>query len=119
MKNVKTLLDNDIDFYTSLELLGDAEMYDETLEDFYEEIDNSIEKLKKFYDQKNLSDYSIVAHDLKSNSKYLGFKNLAEMAYNHELMSKSGDKDYIEVNIENLIAEINRIKKVINEYLEG
>lgn len=119
MKNVKLLLDNNIDFYSSLELLGDAEMYDETLEDFYDEIDSTISRLKKYFKDDDLKSYSIVVHDLKSNSKYLGFKNLAEIALNHELMSKSGDKDYIEVNIENLITEINKIKKVINEYLEA
>lgn len=119
MKNVKILLDNQIDFYASLELLGDVNMYNETLGDFYEEIDNIITKLNDLFKENNLKDYSIVAHDLKSNSKYLGFKDLAEMAYNHELMSKSNDSEYVSVNIEKLLEEIKRIQKVIKEYLEG
>lgn len=119
MKNVKILLDNGIDFYSSLELLGDSEMYDETISDFFDEIDNTISKLKKFLNQNDLNNYAIVAHDLKSNSKYLGFKSLAEISYNHELMGKSDDKQYIEANYENLIDEINRIKNVIKEYLES
>lgn len=119
MKNVKILLDNDIDFYSSLELLGDVEMYDETLSDFYDEIDNSIEKLQNFFKQKDLNNYAIVAHDLKSNSKYLGFKSLAEISYNHEIMGKADDKQYIEANYAILINEIKRIKNIIKEYLES
>ncbi len=40
MRNVEVLLNNKIDYYKSLELLGDAEMYDETLEAFFEKIND-------------------------------------------------------------------------------
>ena len=119
MRNVEVLLNNKIDYYKSLELLGDAEMYDETLEAFFEGINDRMIKLTKCLNNKNIEDYVILVHDLKSDSRYLGFKKMAELAYNHEIASKSRDWDYIMANIDDLIAEIKNVHSILNDYLGG
>ncbi len=119
MRNIKILLDNDVDYYGSLELLGDAEMYDETLNDFLAEGEERCNNIEQYCQERRMTDYAIVAHDLKSDSKYLGFKKLGEMAYNHEIAGKTNDIEYIEANKEFLLEEFKRIVEVIKKYLEG
>ena len=55
-------------------------------------------------------------HALKSDSKYLGFKELAEIAYNQEIKSKENDIKYIKEKYSILKEEVDRIIKIIKEY---
>ena len=54
---------------------------------------------------------------IKSDSKYLGFMDLAEIALSHEMAGKSSDEAFIENNYASFIEEINRIVSVVKEYL--
>ena len=115
--NMNYLKQNDIDVDASLELLGDIEMYNDTLNTFIEENKERIPRIEKNKNEGNMKDYSIDVHALKSDSKYLGFKKLAELSYDHELKSKDNNIDYINNHYEELINEYNRIYEVINKYL--
>ncbi len=117
MKNVELLRSNGVDVDSSLELLGDMEMYDETLEEFLSEIDNRINDLKSYKDSNDMNNYAILVHALKSDSKYLGFTKLAELAFNHEMQSKANNSSYINDNYDELITEVNRIVEATREYL--
>lgn len=117
--NIDYLKSNGVDVDSSLELLGDIETYNEILETFINDSKKKVERLKKNKDIKNLEDYVIYAHSLKSDSRYLGFKELADVSYNHELKSKEGDIDYIENNFDILINEYNRIMDIVNKYMGG
>ena len=64
-----------------------------------------------------MKDYSVDIHALKSDCKYLGFKKLAEIAYNHEMKSKENDGNYVNENFEELIDGYNKISDIINNYL--
>ena len=108
---------NGVDVKKGLELLGDMDMYNETMEDFLKEINTKYKDLKKFKDKKDMENYAIDVHSIKSDSKYLGFTKLAELAYDHELKSKDNDIDYVNDNFASLDEEINRIIKIIKEYL--
>ena len=116
LKNKDYLIKNKIDVNHGLELLGDMEMYDETLEEFYNNINDRINKLNE-YKENDLANYAIEAHALKSDAKYLGFMDLIELAYNHEMKSKENDSNYIKDNYDSLINEVNKIISIIKEYL--
>jgi signal transduction histidine kinase/DNA-binding response OmpR family regulator len=116
--NIEYLKDNNIDVDSSLELLGDIDMYNETLNIFIEENKIRIPRIEKNKNELNMKDYSIDLHSIKSDSKYLGFKKLAELSYNHEIKSKENDVNYINQHYEEFMDEYNRIKNVINKYLE-
>ena len=109
------LLKNGIDLNKALELLGDMETYNETLEEFYKNINDRINKLNNY--KNDLPNYAIEAHALKSDSKYLGFTKLADLAYNHEMKSKENDSKYINDNYESLMVELNRILEIVKKYL--
>lgn len=48
MKTIDFLSERGVDVAAGLELLGDIETYNETLEEFLKGIDNKIENLQKF-----------------------------------------------------------------------
>ena len=109
------LIQNGIDLNKSLELLGDIETYNETLEEFNNNINDRLKKLESL--KNDLANYAIEAHALKSDSKYLGFTKLAELAYNHEMKGKENDSNYINDNYDLLINEVNNVLKIVREYL--
>lgn len=113
------LKENDIDVDASLELLGDMETYDETLNDFLNENKDRIPNIEKYKNENDMNNYAILVHAMKSDSKYLGFKKLAELSYNHEMKSKENDSEYVNSNYDELMAEVNRITDIVNNYLGG
>ena len=117
MKDINLLKNNGVDVDSALEILGDIEMYDETLNDFLEV---STERMPRLENAKNLGDmnnYAIDVHAIKSDSKYLGFTKLAEMALEHQLKSEENDIDYINQHYEELIKEVNSKIELIKKYL--
>ena len=117
--DVEYLKSNDIDVDSSIELLGDLDMYIETLKDFLTESEDRLPKMEKFLKEKDTSNYAILAHAMKSDSKYLGFKKLAELSLNHELEGKNNNVEYLENNYEELMTEVNRVIDIVKKYLGG
>ena len=115
-KDIEYLKKNRIDVEKGIELLGDIEMYNETLEEFMNNIEERMRKLEKYKEEDKMEEYAIEVHALKSDSKYLGFKELAEIAYNQEMKSKENDIKYIKEKYSILKEEVDRIIKIIKEY---
>ena len=67
---------------------------------------------------KNLSEYAVLAHAIKSDSKYLGFIKLAELSLNQELKGKENNYEEITNGLKEYLNEISRITKVIEKYLK-
>lgn len=117
MRDKNLLINNGVDINKSLELFGDMETYDETLDEFLDSVDDKVEALHKCKEESDLHNYAIYAHSLKSDARYLGFTVLAEMALNHEMAGKNGDADYIFNNYDAFIEEAKRITKVVCDYV--
>ena len=115
--DVEYLEENDIDVDSSLELLGDMDMYNDTLKDFLTESETRLPKMKEHLSNEDASNYAILAHAMKSDSKYLGFKKLAELSLDHELKGKENNIEYIKDHYEELMNEVERIINVVKEYL--
>lgn len=117
MKDVSFLVENGIDVKGSLELFGDMDMYNETASDFLNSVPKKLADIKKYKEASDMPNYAILVHSLKSDSKYLGFTKLAELAYNHEMKSKANDITYVYTNYDELMREANRIVNVVKEYM--
>ena len=80
------LRENNVDLDKALQLLGDIEMYNMTISDFYQELPEKWQRIIDNKDNHNMKDYAIDVHSLKSDCKYLGFMKLADIAYllNHK-----------------------------------
>lgn len=118
MKDINILKNNGINVDQGLEILGDMEMYEETLNDFLTESETRLQKIADFKEVGDMANYAILVHAMKSDSKYLGFTRLAELSLNHEMESKANNLEYVIKNYDELMAEANRIIKVVKEYLD-
>lgn len=117
MKNIDLLKQASIDVDKGIELLGDQEMYDETLKDFLTESAERMKRIKDSYKNKDMDSYAIDVHAMKGDANYLGFTKLAEMSLNHQLKSQEHDLTYIDNHYQELMDEANRIIQVVKEYL--
>ncbi|MCR5787535.1 MAG: response regulator [Bacilli bacterium] len=113
------LINNGVDLNSSLELLGDMSFYNETLQAFLEENQDRVPKIEKYREECNMNDYAILVHALKSDSKYLGFNELAAIAYVHEVAAKANNLEVINARFLELINLINKYTTIANNYLNG
>ena len=111
------LINNGIDVEKSLELFGDIETYNDTLKEFLDGVNKKIVDLRTSKEASDTHNYAIYAHSLKSDARYLGFTVLAEMSLNHEMAGKNNDIEFIYNNYDALINEVNRVIKVVDNYL--
>lgn len=117
MKDTEFLKSNGVNLDSALELLGDLSFYDETLEQFIEENKTRLPNIVKYRKEGNMPEYAILVHALKSDSKYLGFTDLAEIALEHEMASKANDIDTVNAKFNDLVNTYNKYAKIAFEYL--
>ena len=91
MRDVNLLTSNGVNVEKALELFGDMDMYDATMSDFLDIVEQKLANLKKYRETGNMPNYAIEVHSLKSDARYFGFETLGELAYDHELKRKSND----------------------------
>ena len=112
------LLQNGVDLKTSLELLGTMDMYNDILKEFIKDIDKKVKKLEEFKNNKDMENYKILVHSIKSDAKYLGFKDLAEKSYEHEMKSKENDIEFFNKDFDNLKEILSKVINLAKEYLK-
>ena len=86
------------------------------LEEFYDNIKDRINKMNSCKETNDLENYAIEAHALKSDSTYLGFTKLAEIALNHEMAGKENKVDFINSDFNNLINNLSTILNIVKKY---
>jgi CheY-like chemotaxis protein/HPt (histidine-containing phosphotransfer) domain-containing protein/anti-sigma regulatory factor (Ser/Thr protein kinase) len=116
--DINILKENGIDVENGINLLGDISTYNDTLEIFLEENKKRIPEMKKYLESKNMSEYAVIAHAIKSDSKYLGFTNLAKIAFDHEIKGKENNYDYVVNHLKEFLEELNKITKIVEKYLK-
>ena len=117
MKDVNLLINNGVNINKSLELFGDIETYNDTLDDFLNEVEEKLAKIKAFKEMSDMANYAILVHSLKSDARYFGFEKLAELAYNHEMESKANNMYYVTDHYDELMTEANRIVHLVKQYM--
>ena len=118
MKSINYLRQFGADIDSSLELFGDEATYNETLTEFQRGIDGKLAEIDKYYQQADMPNYAILVHSLKSDCKYFGFKELADIAYQHELASKESNINFVRTNYEKLIQEAKKVRRIVNDYFD-
>ena len=111
------LLNNNVDLDKALESLGDMEMYDETVQDFLVEADGKLSDIEKFKNAQDMPNYAILVHSLKSDSKYLGMMDLADIAYKHEMASKENNVDFVNSNYDELMKLAKEKIEMLKKYI--
>lgn len=109
---------NGVDVNHALELLGDMDMYNMTINDFMSEVDDKWNRIISYRDSKDMANYAIDVHSLKSDCKYLGFMTLADISYQHELKSKENDVDFVLEHFAELENEYHKVYEIAKNYAE-
>ena len=76
--------------------MNDLGIFTSIVRSYYE--DSMEERIEKAYLERDIYEYTIYVHALKSTSKSIGAMRLSEMAYQLELAGKRGDEQFIEEN---------------------
>lgn len=117
MKDVNILIENGANVKKALELFGDMETYDQTLEVFLQEVPGKLALIKNYKEIGDMANYAIQVHSLKSDARYFGFEELGELAYKHELESKANNMYFVTENYDELMKEANRVINVVKKYM--
>ena len=112
----KFLEANNVDVTKALAILGDIEMYNETVNDFLDEVEDKWNRIKLYLKNKDMPSYAVEVHSLKSDAKYLGLTKLADISYDHELKSKENNYDGVLSSFNLLEKEYNDALMIIKEY---
>ena len=112
----KKIKKNGIDVNAALEVLGDMEMYNSTMQEFINGVADKWNKIVEYKDSSDMENYAIQVHSLKSDSKYLGLTSLADVAYQHELKSKENDIDYVNSHFSELEEQYNKTLEIVKKY---
>ena len=116
MEKVDLLVNNNVDVKGSLEFWGDMNSYNENLLEFKNSLKEKLNNLEYYKNAKDCTNYAILAHSMKSEAKYLGFKKEAEVFLAHELKGKEQDINYIENNYSTLVETVNKIESLLDKY---
>jgi len=119
MRDVNILINNGANVKKALELFGDMETYDETLQTFLMEVPDKLLRIKSCKEIGDMANYAILVHSLKSDARYFGFEELGEIAYKHELESKANNMYFVTENFDELMDEANRVVSVVKTYISG
>ena len=117
MKDVNILIENGANVKKALELFGDMETYDQTLDVFLNDVPDKLQKIKNCKEIGDMANYAILVHSLKSDARYFGFENLGEIAYQHEIESKANNLFYVTEHFDELMTEANRVLNLVKKYL--
>ena len=110
------LIQNGVDVDKGIENTMDFETYNEILLDFCDSFPEEVNKFNQFKAAGDMVNYEIIVHALKSNCRTLGFMNMGEMFYQHELASKQNDINYVNQHYDELINEVKKVYNILATY---
>ncbi|RKM61234.1 response regulator [Butyrivibrio sp. CB08] len=88
---------NGIDINSAIERCGSAMAARDVMRDFWLAIDDRAAHIERYEMEKNIKDYTIYVHGLKSSAKAIGALDLSEKAEYLEACGNGGDIDEIEM----------------------
>lgn len=94
---------------------NDYSFYKLVLETFRNEIPKTIKGMKDNYDSPNPEDYRIYVHGLKGSGGSAGARHLVELATQSNALIKEGRVDEAKQMHDSIIAELERLDRIIPE----
>ena len=110
------LIQNGVDVDKGIENTMDFETYNEILLEFCDSFAQDVNKFNEFKVKGDMVNYEIIVHALKSNCRTLGFMEMGEMFYQHELASKQNNISWVNENYNSLVNEVNKVYKILMGY---
>lgn len=113
LKNAGINVDEVMNFW------GDIEAYKDNLLEFLTSVDTKIKELESYKNNTEISSYTMLAHSLKSETRYLGLNKLSDIFYIHELKGKENNVDYIKGNFTEIENAVNKVKSDLKDFLNS
>lgn len=85
--------------------------------DYYRLIDAKAEKIQELWEHRQLRDFTIEVHGLKSSSRLIGADHLGEQFYRLEKLGNEENLEEIEKLLPEIIKEFLEYKKVLQPYI--
>lgn len=98
---------------------GTVESYLSLLRIFLESIDENIELINGFYTDKDLQNYTIKVHALKSSARIIGAEEFGEEAQKLENAGKTGDIEYIRSRNDAFMERYGSFKALLSGLFTG
>lgn len=92
----------------------DEELYSELLKQYFDESSEKKAKLEKCFQEKDMKNYSIYVHALKSTSRMIGAEELSEKAKALELAAKEENIEFVEQNHDEMMNRYNEVIDAIS-----
>ncbi len=105
-----------IDFTEALQMVGNERLFVKILKEYYRTIPTASASIKEAFDNKDIKQYTILVHALKSSSRQIGAKELGDMAYELEMAGNAGDEKTIEAKTPYLLNKYISYKKMFEPY---
>jgi len=97
-----------------LQFDGDADMYQEVLDDFKLSLQDDIINTQKAFDNNDIESLHLILHSLKSTSSTLGFAHLHDLSSEAEKYFKDNNQDKLNRIIPVLIEHMEDVVKYLN-----
>lgn len=78
-------------------------LFERNLKNYYENYENVFNRLLEMREQKDVENYTITVHGLKSTSKMIGLQEVSEKALDLEEHCQTGEADYVWKETDNLL----------------
>ncbi len=99
-----------IDVNAGIEVSGGADIYEQVMREYTETIGMYSARIEEFYNQRDVDNYRIQVHSLKSTSKMAGILKISELAKNLERAAEMGDLEYLQKNTTDLLSMYRELK---------
>ena len=113
LDRLRTIDEMDVD--TGIGHAGDLETYLVVCRSFYDTAKEKLAMIKDYYDTKDIKNYTIQVHALKSSARLIGALELSEKALALEMAGKSEDMDTIIANTDSTLDMYKNIYDKMNQ----
>jgi hypothetical protein len=119
-EKMQYLSDNGVDVGSALKQVNsNIEKYNKLATDFINECNVLEDDLYTLMQKKSLSEYATKARELRLKSNALGFRNLTDTAFFHELEACTGNLELLENNWQKLSFELDESSALLEEYIKS
>ncbi len=104
---------NFFDIKKGIKNCGSKRAYLDALKSYLESAEDNIKRVKEFYEKKDISNYTIKVHALKSSSRIVGLEGLGKLSEEMEEAGNRGDLELIETKTHGLLETYRKIVDVL------
>ena len=109
---------HEIDVDKAIKGAGSEQLYMDILKIYAETVFENADNIEKLWQDKNIREFSIKVHALKSTTRAIGGDDIGELAQKLETAGDNNDTDTIEHNIDDFLSAVRQLGGKLSELVE-